>query len=85
MLARSLQFAKHFLFPEQKIVVMLDAQNCGVGGLVPAFWHPFWDLGDILGDRGRSSKDMQGSGVVTGSISGAFLELHFESFLGTEG
>ena len=40
-----------------------------------AFWHPgepIWDLGDILGDCGSSRKDMPGSGVEIGSISGPF-------------
>ena len=47
--------------------------HCEMGGLVPAFSHPgapFWDLGDILGDRGSSRKDMRWSGIEIGSISG---------------
>ena len=42
------------------------AQNCHLGGLVPAFWHPggpLWHLGSTLGDHGSSRMETRGSGI----------------------
>ena len=60
-LAPGCWFSKQYSFPKQRIVVIFDAQNCGLGGLVLAFWHPggsLWYLGGSLGNRASSRKDM---------------------------
>ena len=65
-----------FLFPKQRIVVMFDAQNCELGSLVPAFWYPggsLWYLGETLGDRGSSRKDLRRFVVDILFILGRFV------------
>ena len=49
-------------FSQQKIVVMSDAQNCDLGGLVPAFGH----LWDHFGTSGSPWQSAGASGRTCG-------------------
>ena len=67
------------------LISKADAQHCDLGGLVLAFWHlggSLWYLGGTLGDWEQWEGHV---GVWSRSDFGTIWELHFESFLGTDG